>query len=69
MTHKTEIQLWATERNREVEGRKPAFVRWYCSCGRLGEAIPIGLTRRGMSAERRASDAGNRHVAAMERGL
>jgi hypothetical protein len=68
IAHKTETQLWATECNREVEGKKPAFVRWFCSCGRLGEAIPIGLMRRGMTAERRASDGGIRHVAAMESG-
>lgn len=66
--HNTETQLWATEREREVEGKKPAFVRWYCICGRLGDAVPIDLTRRGKSAHRRASDGGIRHCAAMERG-
>ena len=66
--HKTAIELWATEKQREVDGKKPAYVRWRCSCGRLGEAVPIGLTCRGMTAERRASDGGIRHCAAMERG-
>lgn len=66
--HVTETQLWATEREREVEGKIPAFARWRCSCGRLGDAIPLYLTRKGKTAERRARDGGVAHVRMMERG-
>ena len=39
--HSLEIQLWATERVRSVDGQPAQFVRWRCSCGRLGPAIAI----------------------------
>lgn len=68
LTHKTDIELWATERERELPGRKPTLVRWKCACGRLGPALPITSTSTGASrAERRARNGGLRHTAAMER--
>lgn len=66
--HKTTIELWATEHVRGGPEDKKHRVRWYCCCGRLGPSIPIGEVKAGKSAERRASDGGIRHVAAMERG-
>jgi hypothetical protein len=66
--HRTEIDLWATERVRGGPEDKKHRVRWHCICGRLGPPIRIGEVKNGKSAERRARDGGIRHVAAMERG-
>lgn len=67
--HVITIEPWATERQREIPGQRPTIVRWRCSCGRLGAGVQLGGdTDARRSAERRARDAGQRHVAAMERG-
>lgn len=77
--HSFEIQLWASEQRREIDGQPAQFVRWRCSCGKLGPALvlpPISgdpgqqladwPKRR--SAEHSARTGGQRHIAAMERG-
>jgi hypothetical protein len=62
--HAVEVQFWATANQRYVDQDNPStpFVRWACSCGRIGPAkLAIGGVRR-------VRTGGQRHVAAMERG-
>lgn len=61
MKHLVEVEHWATENRREGSGR--AYIRWTCSCGRIGPALTTLIHRN----YRRARNGGARHVAAMEK--
>lgn len=66
--HAATVELWHSERLRGGPGDQKHFVRWRCSCGRIGPALPSEGTIGGrLSSQRRASNGGIRHVAAMER--
>lgn len=66
--HKIAIEPWASEGKSEIEGQGPTVLRWRCSCGRIGPALPLEGTLGGRArAERRADTGGRQHIAAMER--
>lgn len=61
--HVITIERWKTERERGPATCDKGFVRWYCSCGRLGPALTIGSGASGRArAERRAKTGGGRHA-------
>lgn len=68
--HVIEIDLWATKNVRGGPEDRKRYVRWRCSCRRLGPPLLINHVKYlgRTSAERRARNGGARHVAAMERG-
>jgi hypothetical protein len=67
--HVVEVDLWATKHVRGGPEDIKHWVRWRCSCGRLGPSLKLDhVTWAGRtSATRRARSGGAAHARAMER--